>query len=72
MPVCKGMLTWRGMGVTLSCLRAAGILAVKRRERLTYTDQLQVTSVNREITVNWGDSDVKEFLLRVKLSGNSE
>lgn len=57
----KGMLIWRKVGVT-SCLRpaTAGDL------RLTYSNQLQVTGVKREIMEYWGDSEVKQLLLKTE------
>lgn len=50
---------------------------VKKRQRLNYSDQLQVTGIKREIEVNQRDTEGKEFLFdkvnqHVSGKGNDE
>lgn len=44
-----------------------GFKPVKKRKRLTHSDQLQLTGAKRKMVANWGDSEVRE--LRIKLTG---
>lgn len=69
--MCKRMPACQDRGVTL-CMRPLlqGFKPVKKRQRLTSSDQLQVTGLKREIMAIWGGKEVKELLLRAESEVN--
>lgn len=62
----SSMPVWRDRDAMLLCTRLCycrRCAPVKKRQRLTYGDQLQETGVNGEIMMNWGHNEVRELHL---------